>query len=60
MRVAWRITKNWVEAQMAFIEAKQAELSQVFLPYIVNRDNLTVYELFQQKQLLIPKADDDS
>ena len=47
MRVARRITKNWVEAQIALIETKQAELSQVFVPYIVNQDNLTVYELFQ-------------
>lgn len=32
-RVAWRIIQDWVEAQMALIEAEQASLAEVFLPY---------------------------
>jgi hypothetical protein len=34
-RVAWRIIKDWIDAQMALIEAEQASLAQVFLPYAV-------------------------
>jgi hypothetical protein len=56
-RVAWRIVKDWLESQMAFIDAMQAELSQVFLPYTVGRDGRTVYELFQNQQLLLPIED---
>src|ERR1700741_5579890 len=29
-RIAWRIVKDWVEAQMALIEAGQAEITEVF------------------------------
>ncbi len=34
-RIAWRIIKDWVAAQIALIEAEQATLAQVFLPYAV-------------------------
>ena len=43
-RVAWRILKDWIEAQMAIIEADCAELTQVFLPYAQNDQGVTVYE----------------
>ena len=32
-RVAWRIIKVWIEAQLAIVEAEQAEMVEVFLPY---------------------------
>ena len=32
-RIAWRIIKDWVEAQLALVEAEQAEMVEVFLPY---------------------------
>ena len=35
-RVAWRIIKDWVEAQLAIVEAEQAEMVEVFLPYAQN------------------------
>lgn len=43
-RVAWRILKDWIEAQMAIIEAQMAELTQVFLPYAQTPTGETVYE----------------
>lgn len=46
-RVAWRIVKDWVEAQLAIIEAGMATLPQVFLPYAQTR-NGTVYECFER------------
>jgi muconolactone delta-isomerase len=48
-RVAWRIIKDWVEAQMAILETEQAKLEQVFLPYI-QTPNGTIFQLFQEKQ----------
>lgn len=33
-RVAWRILKDWVEAQMAVIETRQVMFAQAFLPYL--------------------------
>ena len=46
LRVAWRIVKNWTEAQLAIIETKMVEPEQVFLPYAVTSNGQTVYEQF--------------
>lgn len=35
-RVSWRIIKDWIEAQLAIVEAEQAEMVEVFLPYAQN------------------------
>lgn len=43
-RVAWRITKDWVEAQMAIIETRMVTPAQVFLPYAVTHDGQLMYE----------------
>lgn len=52
--VAWRIVFRWVEAQIALVEANQAEMGQVFLPYAV-RDNgdmlWTAFQASHTKQL---------
>lgn len=44
LRVAWRITKDWVLAQMAIVETKMVTLPQVFLPYAIMRNGKTVSE----------------
>ena len=36
VRTAWRIIKDWIEAQLAIVEAEQAEMVEVFLPYAQN------------------------
>lgn len=43
LRVAWRILKDWTEAQMAIVEAGLAELPEVFLPYAVTKSGGTLY-----------------
>lgn len=56
-KVAWRIIKDWVEAQVAIIQAGQADLEQVFLPYAQNKDGTTLYEAIKKtgfKQLSNP------
>lgn len=48
-RVAWRIQKDWVEAQMALIECGQAELQQVFLHcLIVGPNRQTLFQRFTE------------
>lgn len=47
-RVAWRIIKDWIEAQIAIIDAGQAELPQVFLAYVQDRNGKTIYEAIKQ------------
>jgi hypothetical protein len=56
-RVAWRIVKDWVEAQMAIIEAGQAQLAEVFLPYAVTGTGKTLYQEFESgNQLLLQES----
>jgi hypothetical protein len=43
-RVAWRITRDWVDVQMALVDLKTAELQQIFLPYTVMPTGQTLYE----------------
>jgi hypothetical protein len=51
-RVAWRIIKDWCEAQLAIIEAGAAELAEVFFPYLINpASNETIYHDFIRYQL---------
>lgn len=46
-RVAWRILKDWIEAQMAIVAAGLAAVPQVFLPYMQTQHG-TVYECFDR------------
>lgn len=52
-RVAWRIVKDWVEAQMAILESEMVQIDQIFLPYMVNNEGKTLCEAYQSKQLLL-------
>lgn len=53
LRVAWRITKDWVEAQLAIIETQMVTTAQVFLPYAITKDGSTVYEYMANNQTLL-------
>lgn len=44
LKVSWRIIKNWVEAQMAIVEAQLADVAEVFLPYAVTKSGSTLYK----------------
>lgn len=46
-RVSWRIIKDWLEAQLALIQAEMVTLEQVFLPYAQNGTGETVFETLQ-------------
>lgn len=39
LRTSWRIVKDWVEAQMAVVEAELAPIQEVFMPYLVVNNN---------------------
>ncbi len=46
--VAWRITKDWLEAQMALIATGMVTLDQVMLPYMRSVDGGTFYEAYRK------------
>lgn len=50
--VAWRIMKDWVEAQMAILETKMVKLDQIFLPYAIVGKDKTLYEHVTEQKLL--------
>lgn len=56
IRVSWRILKDWIEAQMAIVEAELADMAEVFLPYAVTKNGNTLYtELKNNPKLLLEK-----
>ena len=59
-RVAWRIIKDWLRAQLAIVEAEQADMIEVFLPYAQNpATGETLYKQLEQggfKQLTGPST----
>ncbi len=42
-RVAWRIIKDWIEAQMALIQAGQVAIEEAFLPFVQDINGETLY-----------------
>lgn len=58
-RVAWRIIKDWVEAQMALLETEMVRMEQIFLPYVVTRSGATLFEVLKEQKFLTgPKEAD--
>ena len=53
-RVAWRIVKDWIEAQMAILESEMVQMDEIFLPYmIVNNSGQTLFERYRDNQLML-------
>ena len=44
VKTAWRIVKDWVEAQMALVETRMVTTEQVFLPYAIMKNGKTLSE----------------
>lgn len=43
-KVAWACTKDWIEAQMAFVESENVTVEQIFLPFATAKDGETLFE----------------
>lgn len=53
VRTAWRIVKDWVEAQMALVETKMVTTAQVFLPYAIMKNQKTLSENIAENPTLL-------
>lgn len=42
--VAWRIQKDWVEAQVAKVQCGMAQMHEVFMPYIITDNGKRMFE----------------
>ena len=45
--VAWRVLKDWIEAQLAIVEAEMADMAEVFLPYAQDNSGRTMYQALE-------------
>jgi len=56
IRIAWRIVKDWVEAQMAILETEMVKMEQIFLPYILSEEGRTLYEVMVDSKFQLPEG----
>jgi len=50
-RIAWRIIKDWIDAQMALVDISMVKLEQVFLPYAYDfHNNQSLYESIKERK----------
>lgn len=57
-RVAWRVIKDWLEAQLAMIDAQMATLDQVMLPYLRVDGEKTLYQAYAEREQIALMAGD--
>jgi hypothetical protein len=50
-RVAWRVVKDWIEAQISMIQTEQMEFSEVFLSHLLNSSGKTLLK-FSKRVIL--------
>jgi len=53
-RVAWRIVKTWLAAQLALIDAQMATLDEVMLPYLNTAPNRTLRDDWRERRAIGP------
>lgn len=56
-RVAWRILKDWIEAQMAIRESEMVSMEEIFLPYLIVRDGKTLYAHMAETQFQLKSGE---
>jgi hypothetical protein len=59
-RVAWRVVKDWLEANLALIAAGMAAINEVMLPYLHVSDDKTLWQAYREREqaALMPGGDD--
>lgn len=56
-RVAWRNVKDWIDAQIAMVEAEQATVDELFLHRMLDHaGGNTLYELYTNNQLALAEG----
>ena len=58
VRVAWRIVKAWVQAQMAILETEMVKMEQIFLPYVITESGRTLYEVMVDSRFQIKEKNE--
>lgn len=53
VRVAWRIVKDWVVAQMALVDTGMVKTEEVFLPYLVTGNGQTLFQKLSNDKFML-------
>lgn len=56
-RTAWRNVRDWILSQLALIEAGQAQMEEVSLPYMTDGRGRTFYQLYQGGHLALGEGE---
>jgi hypothetical protein len=59
-RTAWKLMQDWVEAQLSLVVTNQAEVAQVFMPYLLSGEQ-TFYKAVKARglaQLAAPRGNE--
>jgi hypothetical protein len=50
-RVAWRVTRDWLEATLALVAAKMATIDEVMLPYLhIDGEGRTLAQAYRKRE----------
>lgn len=49
-RVAWRVIKDWLEAQLALISAGMTQLDEIMLPFLNMDGSRTLYQAYRERE----------
>lgn len=60
VRIAWRIVKDWIEAQMAILETEMVKMEQIFLPYMITPTGKTLYATMTDSKFLLQAGEEDN
>lgn len=57
-KVAWRIIKDWLDAQLTLLSIKMVKIEEIFLPYMYNPlSKQTLYEVLKEKNFEFPQIE---
>ncbi len=57
--IAWRIVRDWLEAQVAMIQLEQAEAAEVFFAYLMTGPDQTIFQQAKKNQFLLGTGGND-
>jgi len=49
-RVAWRVMKDWLQAQLALVQTQMVQIDQVLLPYLHVDGDTTLYAAYRERE----------
>lgn len=51
-RVAWRVMKTWLEAQLALVDAALIDMDQALFPFLKAAPDKTLFEVYRERESL--------